>query len=202
MSSHDPVVLQPLLHHPYDGQHVCPVDIFFRNCVSFRERAVPCSLPVCRWVNVKPRLESALNINNRCYQHSYSLLQNKVVFFRRCDFHNGELHMQNNHGSLLPIFRSGTILLNIPKAKTCFTTNVFSVCVSPVRGCDGSARCRLHKGARGETRHHFPPNGYLFCRKCKWNSSCAWVNGCACAAVAQVDIVWCNVVVFHVFAAG
>lgn len=37
--------------------------------------------------------------------------------------------MQNNHRSPLPIFRSGTILLNIPKAKTFFTTNVSSVCV-------------------------------------------------------------------------
>lgn len=48
--SHDPLLLQPLLHHPYGGKHVCPVDIFFRNRLSLRERAVSCCLHVCRWV--------------------------------------------------------------------------------------------------------------------------------------------------------
>lgn len=48
VSSHGPVLLQPLLHHPHDGQYVRPVDIFFGNRVALGEGAVYCILPFCR----------------------------------------------------------------------------------------------------------------------------------------------------------
>lgn len=50
MPSHDPVLLQPLLHYPHGGQHVCPMDIFLWNRLSSRKRAIPCSLSFCRYV--------------------------------------------------------------------------------------------------------------------------------------------------------
>lgn len=50
LPSHGSVLLQSLLHHPHGGQHVCPMDILLRDRLSFGERAISCSLPVCWWV--------------------------------------------------------------------------------------------------------------------------------------------------------
>lgn len=38
--AYGPVHLQPLLHFPYGGQHVCPVDILIRNRLHLRKGAV------------------------------------------------------------------------------------------------------------------------------------------------------------------
>lgn len=157
MSSYDPVVLQPLLHHPYDGQHVCPVDIFFRNCVSFRERAVPCSLPVCRWVKLKYRMQSDNSQAQtwNCIKYSKMFLLHTFLFpvAKQSCFFLGVISTMVSYMCKTATRRfypslGAVRLLNIIKLKH-FSSLTCSLCVSPVRGCDGGARCSLCKGARG-----------------------------------------------------